>query len=639
MQQKVLAHSLFTSFDIDLFASGHHLRLYELFGSHPLSVNGESGTYFAVYAPSAKRVEVIGDFNHWNGEAHVLHVRWDSSGIWEGFIPGVASGELYKYRIYSNHDDQVREKTDPFANKYEVPPNSASVVWGKAYDWKDDDWLIDRAVANNLDQPMTIYEVHLGSWKKSADGSRSLHYTELAKDLVNYLKEMNYTHVEFLPVMEHPYYPSWGYLCTGYFAPTSRYGDPEEFKYLVDCLHQAGIGVLLDWVPAHFPSDAYALADFDGSKLYEHPERSKGFHPDWNSLIFNFERPQVRSFLLSSAHFWMHQFHADGLRVDAVASMLYLDYSRKEGEWSPNKYGGNEYLAAIDFLKELNTSMYREFPHIQMIAEESTAFPGVTRMVDAGGLGFGLKWMMGWMNDILEYFEKDPIHRKYHHHELSRSLTYAFSENYLLPLSHDEVVHGKRALVTKMPGDEWQRFANLRLLYLWQYTHPGQKLLFMGGEFGQTTEWDVNESLPWHLLDYEPHKGMQQWMKSLNLLYKNEAALFGNNYHYEGFEWIDFNDSENSVLSFIRKSKEDYVIVVMNCSPIVRTDYCIGVPEMTAYSEILNSDEKAFWGSGVANTESLHPSDAPRHGRPYSLSITIPPLAGIILKPIKVKGH
>jgi len=626
----VLHHTYFTDFDLNLFAAGKHTRLYDKFGSHLTEINGQQGVYFAVYAPSARRVEVIGNFNHWNGKQHALHVKWDGSGIWEGFIPDIKNGDLYKYRIYSNHDEKIREKADPFARKYESPPKSASVVWADDYKWSDKKWVSKRKKHNHLDAPISVYELHLGSWKKK-DG-RSLQYTEMADELVAYLKDMGYTHAQFMPVMEHPYYPSWGYQCTGYFAPTVRYGKPDELKLLIDALHQAGIGVFLDWVPAHFPDDEHALADFDGSKLYEHPDLAKGYHPDWKSLIFNYERPQIRSFLLSSAHFWCDYYHADGLRVDAVASMLYLDYSREEGEWTPNKFGGNEYLAAIELLKELNVSIYRDFPDVQMIAEESTAFDGVTRPVHLGGLGFGLKWMMGWMNDSLEYFEKDPIHRKHHHGDISRSLTYAFSENYMLPLSHDEVVHGKKSLIYKMPGDEWQQFANLRLLYTYMYTHPGQKLLFMGGEFGQTSEWNVNKSLDWHLLDFAPHQGVQALIKALNNCYKKEVALYHFNYSPRGFEWIDYNDGENSVLAYIRKSEKEQVIVVLNAAPVVRENYRIGVPELATYKEIFNSDDKKYWGSGVKNGKNIQAEKHECHGRPYSLNLVLPPLAGIILK-------
>ena len=631
MAQKVHPYSIISDFDVNLFDSGKHTKMFDKLGSHITEVNGESGVYFAVYAPAALQVQVIGDFNYWNGYEHNLNVRWDGSGIWEGFIPGVGLGALYKYRIYSNHDSAIREKADPYARLYENPPKTASVVWHDDYKWQDEEWMATREEKAGLDSAMTIYELHLGSWKKTADGSRSLHYTELAEQLVDYVQEMGYTHVELMPVMEHPYFPSWGYLCTGYFAPSSRYGSPAELKYLIDKLHQAGVGVLLDWVPAHFPADEHALADFDGSSLYEHPDPQRGHHPDWNSSIFNYERPQIRSFLLSSAHFWCQYFHADGIRVDAVASMLYLDYSRKDGEWSPNIYGGNENLASIELLKELNVSIYGDFPGVHMIAEESTAFPGVTRPVHLGGLGFGLKWMMGWMNDTLAYFEKDPIHRKYHHHEMSRSLTYAFSENYVLPLSHDEVVHGKQALVTKMPGDEWQRFANLRLLYLAMYTHPGQKLLFMGCDIGQTAEWDVNQSIPWHLLDHAPHKGVQQMVKAINKLYRSETALYGTNYSHDGYEWIDYGDSENTVLSYIRRHESQYVVVVLNFSPVVREAYAVGVPEAGSYEVLFNSDDEQYWGSGVANGVATAAGHG-MHGREQSISLRLPPLGGLVLK-------
>jgi 1,4-alpha-glucan branching enzyme len=626
--------SLFTDYDIQLFAAGKHYKLYEKFGSHLQTVDKVKGVSFAVYAPGAKAVNVIGNFNHWNGENHQLSVRWDGSGIWEGFIPGLQNGEIYKYRIESHHDNKLREKADPFSRYYEMPPKSASCIWDKKYKWKDSTWMSSRNTRNNLNSPMSIYECHFGSWKKTEDDSRSLHYTEMAEELVAYLKDMNYTHVEFLPLMEHPFYPSWGYLCTGYFAPTSRYGNPEELKYLINALHENNIGVFLDWVPAHFPNDEHALADFDGTCLYEHPDKSKGFHPDWNSLIFNFERPQIRSFLISSAHYWIDHFHADGLRVDAVASMIYLDYSREEGQWSPNEYGGNEYLAAIEMLKDLNSSVYRDFPDIQMIAEESTAFDGVTRPVHLGGLGFGLKWMMGWMNDTLEYFSKDPIYRKHHHGDISRSLTYAFSENYVLPLSHDEVVHGKNSIAYKMPGDEWQKFANLRLLYLYMFTHPGQKLLFMGNDIAQTSEWNVDNSLDWHLLDYDPHKGIQQLIRTLNNLYQEEAALFEINYSMDGFEWIDYSDAENSVLAYIRKGEGSYLIVVCNFTPTAINNYRIGIPEKIELKEIINTDHRQFWGSGIDNSEIIV-ENIPSHNLPHSISLNLPPLSGIILKPQK----
>ena len=632
MHHTTLPYSLITQFDIDLFESGKHTQLYHKLGSHIITVDGRAGVYFAVYAPAAQKVQVIGDFNHWQGDQHALNVRWDGSGIWEGFIPTLGKGELYKYRIWSNHDHKVREKADPFARKYEMPPKSASIVWADNFKSKLRKWPKERKTINSLNSPQAIYEVHLGSWMKKAGEFRSMHYNELADTLVKYVVEMGFTHVEFMPVMEHPFYPSWGYLCTGYFAPSSRFGDTHDLKYLIDEFHRAGVGVYLDWVPAHFPSDEHALADFDGSALYEHPERAKGFHPDWNSLIFNYERPQVRSFLLSSAHFWMAEYQVDGLRVDAVASMLYLDYSREDGEWSPNMFGGNEYLAAIDFTKELNSEMYRDFDYGQMVAEESTAFPGVTNPVHDNGLGFGLKWMMGWMNDTLEYFQLDPIHRKYHHGEISRSLTYAFSENYVLPLSHDEVVHGKQSLISKMPGDDWQKFANLRLLYTYMYTHPGQKLLFMGGEIGQWEEWNVDDGVHWHLLDDDKHLGLQRLVKALNRVYTSEVALYGDNYSPSGFEWVDYSDAENSVLSFYRKSGDDNVLVILNFSPVVRDHYRVGVNSDQPLKVILNSDNLAYWGSDVNHPKLIKPQDHGSHGRQWSIQITLPPLAGIILK-------
>lgn len=620
----------FEEYDKELFASGFHNQLYNKLGAHRYVHEKREGVYFAVYAPGAKAVSVIGNFNYWNGDNHHLYVQWNGSGIWEGFIPNLGTDELYKFRILSHHDDKVRDKADPFAFKTEVPPNTASVTNFKDYKWEDDQWMKHRKSKNALTSPMLIYECHLGSWKKNNEG-QSLSYKQLAVDLVKYVKDMGYTHIELLPVMEHPYFPSWGYLCTSYFAPSARFGQPEELKFLINCFHQNEIGVILDWVPAHFPNDEFALFDFDGTAVYEHPDRQKGFHPDWNSMIFNFERPEIRSFLISSAHYWLDEFHVDGLRVDAVASMLYLDYSRNEGEWTPNIYGGNEYLAAIELIKELNKSVYGRFPDVQMIAEESTAFSGVTRPVHEDGLGFGLKWMMGWMNDTLDYFSKDPIYRKHHQYDISRSLTYAFSENYVLPLSHDEVVHGKGSIINKMPGDEWQKFANARVLYLYMYTHPGQKLLFMGNDIGQTGEWNVNKGLEWYLLDHEPHKGIQAFIKQLNHLFKDTPALYQKNYNSEGWEWIDFHDSQNSVLAYIRKGTSEKVVVICNFTPSTLTNYRIGVPPASTYNEIFNSDLKEFWGTGVYN-EELIVDNIQAHGRNQSVLLNIPPLGGIILK-------
>jgi len=623
-----MAYSLFTDFDINLFKSGKHYRLYRKFGSHLATVNGIKGTYFAVWAPSAKQVSVIGDFNQWQDGKHQLNVRWDSSGIWEGFIPHVDKGHLYKYKIHATHDNYISEKADPYARRCEHPPKTASVVWEDTYQWKDALWLQHRKKNNALEAPFSVYEMHIGSWKKKVEENRSLSYFELADELVSYLTQMNFTHVEFMPIMEYPYEPSWGYQVTGYYAPTSRFGYPEEFKYLIDKLHQHNIGVILDWVPSHFPEDAHGLGYFDGSHLYEHPDRHKGYHKDWTSLIFNYERNEVRSFLISNALFWLEQYHADGLRVDAVASMLYLDYSREEGEWQPNEFGSNENLAAISFLKELNTEVYASFPDVQTIAEESTAFSGVTKPVHLGGLGFGMKWMMGWMHDTLAYFKKDTIYRKYHQNDITFSLTYAFTENFILPFSHDEVVHGKNSILGRMPGDEWQRFANLRLLYGYMFTHPGTKLNFMGGEFGQYNEWDFNHSLDWDLLQFEPHKKLQAYVAALNIFYRHTPALYQKQFSAEGFEWISYQDSENAVLSFMRKGYHDNedIIVVCNLTPALHEAYKLGVPKGGMLLEIFNSDAKKFGGSGVLNSKKIAIYNEPSDGRKFSAILKLPPL-------------
>ena len=633
MAEKVIAHSLFSDLDIHLFREGKHYNIYEKLGSHPTKVKGKAGTYFAVWAPNAKKVSVIGDFNGWNNAEHPLFVRWDSSGIWEGFIPEIGTRTVYKYAIESNQG-QYLEKGDPYARYWEQPPRTASVVWDKNYRWGDSSWMKKRISSNGLNRPQSVYEVHMGSWKRKGDGTEMLSYRELAKELVDYVVEMGFTHVEFMPVMEHPFYGSWGYQLHGYFAPTSRFGEPEDFKYLVNAFHKAGIGVILDWVPSHFPGDAHGLYQFDGSALYEHADPREGFHPDWNSYIFNYGRNEVRSFLISNALFWLREYHVDGLRVDAVASMLYRDYSRKHDEWVPNIYGGRENLEAISLMQELNTAAYGEFADIQMIAEESTAFPGVSRPTYTGGLGFGEKWMMGWMNDTLRYFQKDPFFRQYHHNEISFSLTYAFTENFMLPLSHDEVVHGKGALIQRMPGDEWQRFANLRLLYGYMFTHPGTKLLFMGGEFGQTTEWKHEESLQWHLLDFAPHQGVQAAMKALNNLYRSEPALYEQSFTAKGFEWIDHSDSKNCVLAYIRKaeSTEDFVVVVCNFTPQAIHDYRIGVPKKGTYTELLNTDAESFGGSGFINGKALKATGKAAHGHKQSISLNLPPLGVSILK-------
>jgi 1,4-alpha-glucan branching enzyme len=631
---KVQSYSLFTDFDINLFKAGKHFRLYEKFGSHPVVVDGVKGTYFSVWAPTANQVSVIGDFNHWVDGEFKLNVRWDSSGIWEGFIPNVGKGTIYKYKIHSNNQGYISEKADPYARRCEHPPKTASVVWEDNYKWKDKNWMKTRKEHNSLKSPYSVYEIHLGSWRKKAEEDRSLSYFELADELVAYLKDMNFTHVEFMPIMEYPYDPSWGYQITGYFAPTSRFGYPEEFKFLVDKLHQNGIGIILDWVPSHFPEDVHGLGYFDGSHLYEHPDKRKGYHQDWKSLIFNYGRNEVRAFLISNAIFWLDQYHADGLRVDAVASMLFLDYSREDGEWEPNEYGGNENLDAISFFKELNIEVYSSFPDVQTIAEESTAFPMVSKPTFAGGLGFGMKWMMGWMHDTLQYFAKDSIYRKYHQNEITFSLAYAFTENFMLPLSHDEVVYGKNSILGRMPGDEWQRFANLRLLYGCMFTHPGTKLLFMGGEFGQYNEWNFQKSLDWNLLEFEPHKKTQNYFRELNKLYKTTPALFENGFTQAGFEWISYDDTENSVISFIRKGDkpEDNVLVICNFTPNPIQKYKVGVPNKSKLKEIFNSDSEVFGGSGILNLKQITSKKQPWNGREYSAELTLPPLGIIILQ-------
>ncbi|MGJ5643050.1 1,4-alpha-glucan branching protein GlgB [Formosa sp. S-31] len=627
---KVKPFSLFTDFDINLFKAGKHYNLFEKFGSHICTVDGEDGVYFAVWAPSAKSVSVIGDFNYWNAQEHQLYVRWDSSGIWEGFIPNLGKGSLYKYAILSHNNDIKTEKADPYALRAEHPPKTASIVWDNSdYKWKDTSWMSYRKDKNGLDKPYAVYEVHLGSWMKNLEEKRFLNYKELAENLVPYVKSMNYTHVEFMPIMEYPYDPSWGYQITGYFAPTSRFGTPQEFMALIDAFHQANIGVILDWVPSHFPSDAHGLGFFDGSHLYEHPDSKKGYHPDWESLIFNYERAEVRSFLISNAIFWMQQFHIDALRVDAVASMIYLDYSREDGQWEPNMYGGNENLAAVSFLKEFNEAIYTNFEGVQTIAEESTAFTGVTNKVEFGGLGFGMKWMMGWMHDTLNYFKKDPVYRSYHQNDITFSLAYAFSEHFMLPISHDEVVYGKNSVLGRMPGDEWQRFANLRLLFAYMYTHPGTKLMFMGAEFGQYNEWNFQSSLDWNLLDFIPHQQTQKFIKFLNSFYQNHPALYEKAFSMDGFEWISYEDHRNAVMSYIRKghdTKND-LIVVCNFTPTMHKDYSLGLPRAGKIVELFNSDATEFGGSGVNNPKPIKINKKSWNGKPYSASVIIPPLA------------
>ncbi len=627
--------TLFTEQDIYLFKEGSHFNLYNKLGSHILSVDGIEGTYFAIWAPNAEKVSVMGDFNQWNKDSHPLEVREDGSGIWEGFIPGISHGATYKYRLVSRYNHYRVDKGDPYAFRWECPPKTASMVWDLHYEWGDREWMKNRHRFNALDAPFAIYEVHLGSWRRvPEEGNRFLTYREIAPYLVEYVKEMGFTHVEFLPVMEHPFYGSWGYQTIGYFAPTARYGTPQDFMYLINYLHQHGIGVILDWVPSHFPDDEHGLAYFDGTYLYEHADPKKGYHPDWKSYIFNHGRNEVRAFLISSGLFWLERYHVDGLRVDAVASMLYLDYGRKDGEWIPNEHGGRENIKAITFIERFNEAVYRAHPDAQTIAEESTAWPMVSRPTYVGGLGFGMKWNMGWMHDTLEYFSKDPLYRKYHHHQLTFSIWYAFFENFVLPLSHDEVTYGKGALIGKMPGDEWQKNANLRLLYGYMYGHPGKKLLFMGGESGQWKEWSHEESLEWHALQYPPHQEVQRWVKDLNHLYRNEPALYEFDFRQEGFEWIDFRDWEGSIISFLRRgrSTEDTFLVVCNFTPVPRYNYRVGVPRDGFWSEVLNSDAKIYGGSGHGNFGGSKASAIPSHGKPRSLSLTIPPLGVLFFK-------
>ncbi|TDI71399.1 MAG: 1,4-alpha-glucan branching protein GlgB [Bacteroidetes bacterium] len=631
---QVKSHSLFTDFDIDLFRSGKHYRLYHKLGSHLLQVDGKKGTYFAVWAPNASKVGVMGSFNDWKAEHYQLQPRWDESGIWEGFIPGVRKGDTYKYEIMSRTGGARLEKGDPFALFWEVPPKTASVVWDLDYKWKDKKWLKERSKKNNLKSPMAVYEVHLGSWKRHEDTGHSLSYLDLAKELVSYVQEMGFTHVELMPVMEHPFFGSWGYQITGYFAPSARFGTPQEFMHLVDSFHQADIGVILDWVPSHFPNDAHGLAEFDGSHLYEHADPRKGYHPDWKSYIYNYGRNEVRAFLISNAVFWLDYFHADGLRVDAVASMLYLDYSRKEGEWIPNEYGGRENNEAVSLLQEMNSEAYGSFEGIQIIAEESTAWPGVSRPVDTGGLGFGMKWMMGWMHDSLEYFKKDPIYRQFHQNDITFSLVYGFSENFMLPLSHDEVVHGKGSLLDRMPGDEWQKFANYRLLFSYMYTHPGTKLMFMGCEFAQSSEWNHDQQLEWHLKQYPVHEGVSNCIRSLNLLYKSEPALYEKSFDPEGFEWIDLSDSKNSILVYVRKglNESENLLVVVNFTPKPHDQYRVGIYGAKKWEEIFNSNATDYGGTGTHENNLVAREDKPSHGRECSLKLQVPPLALIIMK-------
>jgi 1,4-alpha-glucan branching enzyme len=624
-----------TDYDVHLWAEGTHYRAYEKLGAHLAERDGVAGTRFAVWAPNARQVSVVGDFNGWEPGVHRMKPV-GSSGVWECFIPGVGVGALYKYSILSRYHNYWVEKADPYAFASEIRPQTASKVWDlSGYAWGDGEWLGRRGRAHAVGAPVSVYEVHLGSWRRvPGEGNRWLSYRELAPLLADYVHDLGYTHVEFLPVSEHPLDASWGYQMVGYYAPTSRFGRPEDFMFLVDTLHRRGIGVILDWVPAHFPRDEHGLGYFDGTHLYEHADPRRGAHQDWGTFIYNYGRNEVSNFLISNALFWLDKYHVDGLRVDAVASMLYLDYSRKPGEWTPNQYGGRENLEAIAFLRRLNERVYADFPDAVTIAEESTAWPMVSRPTYVGGLGFGYKWDMGWMHDTLDYLAHDPVHRKYHHNRLTFRMLYAFTENYLLPLSHDEVVHGKRSLLSKMPGDDWQKFANLRLLHGYMYAQPGKKLLFMGGEIGVWEEWDHERSLDWHLLDYPLHKGVQRWVRDLNTRYRGDRAFHELDCDPAGFEWVDANDSENSVFSFLRKGKApgDVALVVCNFTPVPRHNYRVGVPRGGRWEEVLNSDAPLYGGSGQGNLGGVDAAPVPSHGRPYLLTITVPPLAMVVFR-------
>ncbi|MEI3789663.1 MULTISPECIES: 1,4-alpha-glucan branching protein GlgB [unclassified Chryseobacterium] len=636
----VKTYTLFTDHDIYLFKEGRHYKLYGKFGAHSVEKEGVKGVYFSVWAPNAKKVSVIGNFNNWNHKDHILFPRWDGSGIWEGFISGLTWGTLYKYAVETARGE-ILEKSDPFALSWEQNLQAASLVSTTWYEWSDEEWMEKRWKSNSLNAPLSVYELHLGSWVRQGDApDKYLNYRDIAEKLVPYVKEMGFTHVEFMPVMEYPYDPSWGYQITGFYAATSRFGSPQDLMFMINELHKNDIGVILDWVPSHFPGDANGLHRFDGSYLYEHEDPRKGFHPDWKSYIFNYGRNEVKSFLISNAMFWLERYHADGLRVDAVTSMLHLDYSRNEGEWEPNIEGGNVNLEAKAFLQEFNTAVYKEFgDSIVTIAEESSDFPMLTKPVHDGGVGFGMKWMMGWMHDTLDYFKEAPENRKYHHHKITFASVYMYNENYMMPLSHDEVVHGKASLIYKMPGDEWQKFANLRTLYVYMYTHPGAKLLFMGDEFAQTGEWNFTRSLDWHLLQYPVHKGMQSLVKDLNHLYRNETAFYENQFDKNGFEWVEADDLENSVYVYLRKGKrrDDVLMVVLNMVPQV-LEYTIGVNVGTHWEVIFNSDDQKYGGSGVdADILGEKQEEWMRH--PKSVTVKLPPMAGIVLRQKKDKKY
>ncbi|MBN1935526.1 MAG: 1,4-alpha-glucan branching protein GlgB [Anaerolineae bacterium] len=624
-----------SDFDLQLLGEGNHFKSYDRLGAHAIEIGGVRGTLFAVWAPNAQAVSVVGNFSAWDERRYSMRVR-GGSGVWELFIPGIGPGEVYKFKIRGSHG-KLLEKADPYAFYAEMRPRTGSVIWDiEGYRWDDAVWMEQRAQTNLLYKPVSIYEVHLGSWMRAPEeGERFLTYRELTPKLVDYVLEMGYTHIELLPVMEHPFDGSWGYQVTGYFAPTSRFGTPQDFMYFVDCCHQHGIGVILDWVPAHFPRDAHSLARFDGTALYEYDDPRKGEHKDWGTLIFNFGRNEVRNFLIASGLFWLDKYHVDGLRVDAVASMLYLDYSRQPGEWEPNVYGGNENLEAISFIRRFNELCYQYFPGVITVAEESTSFSGVSKPTYLGGLGFGFKWNMGWMNDTLRYIQKNPVYRKYHHNDLTFGLVYAFTENFVQVISHDEVVHGKGSMLGKMPGDDWQKLANLRAYYGFMYTHPGKKLLFMGGEFGQWREWSEERSLDWHLLQWEPHQKLQRFVADLNRLYRSEPALHERDFSPAGFEWIDLHDWEHSIISYIRRAAHpgDHLVVLCNLTPTPREGYRIGVPEHCLYQEVLNSDAAIYGGSNMGNQGGFWSEELPWQGRPYSLNLTVPPLSICVFKP------